>query len=132
MESAAGVAEGGRTGLTAFVVAVCFALALPFSNFFLAIPAAATGAVLVLVGVMMASSVGSINFNDMDEAIPAFVTMLLMPLCYSISDGIMIGVITYVVLHLLSFKKDGIRKISPTMAVLAVLFIAKYLFEALK
>lgn len=132
VESAAGVAEGGRTGLTAFVVAVCFALALPFSNFFLAIPAAATGAVLVLVGVMMASSVGSINFNDMDEAIPAFVTMLLMPLCYSISDGIMIGVITYVVLHLLSFKKDGIRKISPTMAVLAVLFIAKYLLEALK
>lgn len=132
VESAAGVAEGGRTGLTAFVVAVCFALALPFSNFFLAIPAAATGAVLVLVGVMMASSVGSINFNDMDEAIPAFVTMLLMPLCYSISDGIMIGVITYVVLHLLSFKKDGIKKISPTMAVLAVLFIAKYLFEALK
>lgn len=131
VESAAGVSEGGRTGLTAFVVACCFALALPFSSFFLAIPAAATGAVLVLVGVMMASSIGSINFSDMDEAIPSFMTMLLMPLCYSISDGIMIGVITYVVLHLLSFKKETIKKISPTMAVLAVLFIAKYVIAAI-
>ncbi len=131
VESAAGVSEGGRTGLTAFVVAVCFALALPFSTFFLAIPSSATGAVLVLVGVMMASSVGSINFTDMEEAIPAFMTMLLMPLCYSISDGIMIGVIVYVVLHLLSCKKETVKKISPTMAVLAVLFIGKYLFDAL-
>ncbi|MCQ2115603.1 MAG: NCS2 family permease [Bacteroidales bacterium] len=131
VESAAGVSEGGRTGLTALVVACCFALALPFSSFFLAIPAAATGAVLVLVGVMMASSIGSINFSDMDEAIPSFMTMLLMPLCYSISDGIMIGVITYVVLHLLSFKKETIKKISPTMAVLAVLFIAKYVIAAI-
>ena len=131
VESATGVSEGARTGLAAIVIAACFALSLPLSSFFLAIPSAATGAVLVLVGVMMANSIATIDFSRMEEAIPAFVTMLMMPFCYSISDGIMTGVIVYVVLHLLTFNREKIRMISPTMAVLAVLFLAKYVIQSI-
>ena len=112
IESASGVSEGGRTGLTSFVIAVCFAAALFFSPLFLAIPAAATGPVLFIVGVMMAAPVKSIDWEDYADAIPAFVTMLLMPLTYSISDGIMLGMITYVVLNALTGK---FKKISITM-----------------
>ena len=102
IESASGVSEGGRTGLTSFTIAICFAIALLFSPLFLAIPGAATGPVLFIVGVMMAAPVKEIDWEDYSEAIPAFVTMLLMPLAYSISDGIMLGLISYVFLNTLT------------------------------
>ena len=121
----AGVGEGGRTGLTAFVIACCFALALFFSPFFLAIPAAATGPALVIVGVMMCSNVMKVDWNDYCEAIPAFFTMILMPLCYSISDGIMLGIVMYVLMNICMGKK-GIEKVSPTMGVLAIIFVLRY------
>lgn len=123
IESASGVSEGGRTGLTSFTIAVCFAIALMFSPLFLAIPGAATGPVLFIVGVMMASPVRDIDWSDYSEAIPAFVTMLLMPLAYSISDGIMLGMITYTLLNALAGK---LKKVSVMMWVLAVLFILRY------
>ncbi len=123
IESASGVSEGGRTGLTSFTIAVCFAIALMFSPLFLAIPGAATGPVLFIVGVMMASPVRDIDWSDYSEAIPAFVTMLLMPLAYSISVGIMLGMITYTLLNALAGK---LKKVSVTMWILAVLFILRY------
>lgn len=130
VESASGVAVGGRTGLTAFVVAVCFALALFLSPLFLAIPAAATGPALVIVGVMMITHTTDIDWGDYTEAIPAFVTMLFMPLSYSISDGIMMGVIMYVLMKT-GIGMKGIRQISPTMWVLFVLFILRYVQRSL-
>lgn len=123
IESASGVSEGGRTGLTSFTIAVCFAIALLFSPLFLAIPGAATGPVLFIVGVMMAAPVKEIDWEDYSEAIPAFVTMLLMPLAYSISDGIMLGMISYVVINALTGK---FKKVSVTMWILAVLFVLRY------
>ena len=123
IESASGVSEGGRTGLTSFTIAVCFAIALMFSPLFLAIPGASTGPVLFIVGVMMASPVRDIDWSDYSEAIPAFVTMLLMPLAYSISDGIMLGMITYTLLNALAGK---LKKVSVMMWILAVLFILRY------
>ena len=104
VESAAGVEEGGRSGLTSFVTGICFALAIFFAPFFLAIPASATAPVLVLVGIMMMSSVVKINFNDYSEAIPAFMCIICMPLCYSISDGIIMGHLAYVILNILFGK----------------------------
>ena len=125
IESAAGVAEGGRTGLTSFTVAILFVLALFFSPISLAIPSAATGPVLVIVGVMMMSPVVNIDWEDYSEAIPALITMLLMPLAYSISEGILLGIISYVVINLVGGK---VKKLNPTICVLAVLFICKYIF----
>ena len=127
IESASGVAEGGRTGLTSFVVAVCFAIALLFSPVFLAIPGAATGAVLVIVGVMMMAPIRNIEWDDYSEAIPAFITAVMMPLAYSIAHGILLGMISYVVINACTGK---FKKISPTMWVLAVLFILRYIFMA--
>ncbi|MBR4782778.1 MAG: NCS2 family permease, partial [Bacteroidaceae bacterium] len=123
IESAAGVAEGGRTGLTAFTIVVCFALSLFFAPLFLAIPAAATGPVLVIVGVFMAAPIKNIDWSDYSEAIPGFITMMLMPLAYSISDGIMLGMISYVVVNAFSGK---VKKISVMLWILAILFIARY------
>ena len=125
VESAAGVGAGGRTGLTAFTTAVCFALALLFSPLFLAIPGAATAPALVIVGVMMMTPIVKIDWEDFSESIPAFICVLLMPVAYSISDGILIGVISYVVINACAGK---FKKISPTMWVLAALFILKYIF----
>ena len=125
VESASGVGVGGRTGLTAFSTAVCFALALFFSPLFLAIPSAATAPALIIVGVMMMSVVARIQWDDYCKAIPAFLTILIMPLAYSISDGILIGVISYVACHVVAGK---FREISMTMWVLAVLFVCKYIF----
>ena len=125
VESASGVGEGGRTGLTAFATAVCFALALFFSPLFLSIPSAATAPALIIVGVMMMPSVARIHWEDYCKAIPAFLTIILMPLCYSISDGILIGVISYVLCHAVAGK---FKEISITMWVLAILFICKYIF----
>ena len=125
VESASGVGEGGRTGLTAFSAAVFFGLALLFSPIFLAIPGAATAPALIIVGVMMMPSVKSIHWDDYCKAIPAFLTLIMMPLAYSISDGILIGVISYVLCHAVAGK---FKDISVTMWVLAVLFICKYIF----
>ena len=125
VESAAGVGEGGRTGLTAFSTAVCFALALFLSPLFLSIPSAATAPALIIVGVMMMPSIKRIHWDNYCKAIPAFLTIIMMPLCYSISDGILIGVISYVFTHAVAGK---FKEINPTMWVLAILFICKYLF----
>ena len=127
IESASGVAEGGRTGLTSFVIAACFAIALLFSPVFLAIPGAATGAVLVIVGVMMMAPIRNIEWDDYSEAIPAFITAVMMPLTYSIAHGILLGMLSYVVINAACGK---FKKISPTMWVLAVLFILRYVFMA--
>ncbi len=124
IESASGVAEGGRTGLTSFVIAICFAIALLFSPIFLAIPGAATGAVLVIVGVMMMSPIRNIDWGDYSEAIPAFITAIMMPLSYSIAHGILLGMISYVLINAFSGK---FKKISVTMWVLAVLFLLRYI-----
>ncbi|MBQ8501661.1 MAG: NCS2 family permease [Bacteroides sp.] len=124
VESAAGVNEGGRSGLTAFVTGICFLLALFFAPLFLAIPAAATTPVLVLVGLMMMSSVLKINFNDYAEAIPAFICVLLMPLTYSISEGIVLGHLSYILINLLS---GNYKKMTIGMYILAVFFLIKFL-----
>ena len=123
--SASGVTEGGRTGLTSFTVVVCFILALFFSPLFLAIPSAATGAVLVVVGVMMMSPIREIDWTDYSEAIPAFITATMMPLTYSIAHGILLGIIAYVVINACT---KNIKKISPAMWVLFVLFVLRYIF----
>ena len=124
LESAAGVNEGGRTGLTSFTTAVCLGLALFLSPLFLSIPAAATSAVLIIVGMMMLSPVVHIALDDYTEALPAFLCIVLMPLAYSIADGIIIGFISYVVINLLCGKRD---KISIPMYVMALLFSTKFL-----
>lgn len=123
VESAAGVNEGGRSGMTAFVTGICFLIALFFAPIFMAIPAAATTPVLVLVGLMMMSSVLRIDFNDYSEAIPAFLCVLLMPLTYSISDGIVFGHLSYVLINLLCGKR---KKLSIGMYILAAVFIFKF------
>ena len=125
VESAARVAQGGRTGLTAFVIACCFAVALFFSPLFLSIPSAATAAVLIIVGLFMLEPIKNIPLNDYAEAIPAFVCLILMPLAYSISDGILIGMIFYVLFNLMC---GNFKRITPTMYILAVMFILKYIF----
>ena len=125
VESAAGVGEGGRTGLTAFSTAVCFALALFFSPIFLSIPSAATAPALIMVGVMMMPSIKRIHWEDYCKSIPAFITIVMMPVAYSISDGILIGVISYVVTHAIAGR---FKEISVPMWVLAVLFVLRYIF----
>ena len=125
VESAAGVAQGGRSGLTAFFVAVCFAMALLFSPLFLSIPSAATAPALVIVGLLMLESIIKIPFNDFSESIPAFVCIIMMPLTYSISNGILLGMIAYVIINLIC---GNFKKISPVMYILAVLFILKHIF----
>ncbi|MBQ0024688.1 MAG: NCS2 family permease [Bacteroidales bacterium] len=125
VESSAGVGAGGRTGLTAFSTAVCFALALLFGPLFLAIPGAATAPALIIVGMMMLEPVAKIKWLNYRESIPAFLTLILMPMAYSISDGILIGMIAYVLLFALSGKH---KEISPAMWILAAVFILKYIF----
>ena len=125
VESAAGVAQGGRSGLTALVVAGCFAIALFFSPLFLSIPSAATAPALVLVGLMMMEPVTKIKFDDFAESIPAFICIIAMPLTYSISNGILIGMITYVLMNMIC---GNFKKITPVMYILAVIFILNYIF----
>ena len=125
VESASGVAQGGRSGLTAFAIACCFVITLFFSPLFLSIPAAATAPVLVIVGLLMLEPINRIDFGNYSESIPAFVCIITMPLAYSISDGILLGMISYVILNLLC---GNYKKITPTMYILAVLFILKYIF----
>lgn len=123
VESASGVGEGGRSGLTAFVTAVCFLLSLFFAPFFLSVPGAATAPVLILVGLMMMSSVLKVNFADYSEAIPAFICIIFMPLAYSISDGIVLGMISYVLINLLTGKY---KKLTIGMYILAAIFVLKF------
>ena len=125
VESSAGVGSGGRTGLTAFTTAICFAIALLFSGVFLSIPACATAPALIVVGMMMMQPVTKINWLNYRESIPAFLTLILMPSCYSISDGILLGCIAYVLMYAIGGKT---KQITPTMWVLAVLFTLRYIF----
>ena len=125
VESASGVSQGGRSGLTAFVIACCFAITLFFSPLFLSIPSAATAPVLIIVGLLMLEPVKHITFDDYTESIPAFICLIMMPMAYSISDGILLGMISYVLLNLISGK---FSKLTPTMYILAALFMMKYIF----
>ena len=124
VESAAGVAQGGRSGLTALVVGGCFVIAMFFSPLFLSIPSAATAPALIIVGLLMAEQIKNVDFDDFSESIPAFVCMLMMPLTYSISNGILIGMITYVLMNMICGK---FKKLSPAMYILAILFVLKYI-----
>ena len=127
VESASGVAEGGRTGLTSIVAGILFALSLLLSPIFLAIPSFATAPALIVVGYLMLTSVTKIDFNDMTEAIPCFIAIIAMPFMYSISEGISMGVISYVFINLITGKAKE-KKISVLMYVLAILFVLKYIF----
>ena len=130
-ESASGVNAGGRSGLTSFTTAMCFAVALLFAPLFLAIPGQATAAALILVGVMMMHDIRKVDFSDYVTGIPCFVCIVMMPLTYSISDGILMGVISYVLIHLLSGTlkdKDARNNMNWATILLAVLFICRYAF----
>lgn len=123
--SASGVAEGGRTGLTAIVVALLFLLSLFLSPLFLAIPSFATAPALIFVGFLMMESFLKVNFSEATEAIPAFIAAMMMPFAYSISEGIAFGVISYVIINLCGKKW---KKVHPVMIVLSILFILYYIF----
>ncbi|WP_163716008.1 NCS2 family permease [Mangrovibacterium lignilyticum] len=123
VESAAGVAEGGKTGLTALTTALLFALALFFSPIFLMIPGAATAPALILVGAMMMTPIKNISLDDYTESIPVFLTIIMMPLAFSIAEGIVFGMLSYVLLKVLTGKT---KDISPIMYVLAVLFVISF------
>lgn len=125
IESSSGVAQGGRSGLTAFTIALCFIAALFFAPFFLSIPAAATGPVLIIVGIMMFSSIKNLPLNDLTETLPAFVTIVVMPLAYSIADGILLGIISYALLKLISGRY---KELNWGIMILAVIFVLKYIF----
>ena len=125
VESSAGVAAGGRTGLSSVVTGLLFLVSIFFAPIFTAIPGFATAPALIFVGFLMVSSVIKIDFSDLTEAVPAYLCMLAMPLMYSIAEGIAMGVVSYVVINLLCGKA---KKTTPLMYVLAVLFICKYIF----
>ena len=125
VESSAGVAAGGRTGLSSVVTGLLFLVSIFFAPIFTAIPGFATAPALIFVGFLMVSSVIKVDFSDLTEAVPAYLCMLAMPLMYSIAEGIAMGVVSYVVINLLCGKA---KKITPLMYVLAVLFICKYIF----
>lgn len=127
VESASGVSEGGQTGLTAVTTAVLFGLSLFLSPIFLAIPSFATAPALVIVGFYMLTNVTNIDFDDKLEAIPSYICIIAMPFFYSISEGISMGIISYVALYLITGNAKK-KKISVLMYILAVLFILKYIF----
>lgn len=124
VESAAGVSEGGRTGLTALTTAGMFVLALLFSPLFIMIPGAATAPALVIVGLFMMSPIKKIELDDVTEAIPAFLTIIMMPFAYSIAEGIVFGMVSYVLINTLTGKW---KKVSPVMFILAILFVLKFI-----
>lgn len=124
IESASGIGEGGRTGLTAITTGVLFILSLLFAPLFVAIPTQATSAVLIIVGVMMAGSLNKIDFDDFTNAIPAFITFLFMPLTNSIGDGIIFGILSYTILKLATNRKD---EVNLSMIILSILFIIKFI-----
>ena len=127
VESASGVEAGGRTGLTALTTGILFLACMFIAPIAAIIPAPATSAALIYVGLLMIGGIKKINFDDMTDAIPAFLTILVMPLAYSISEGIAIGVVSWTLINLLSGKAKE-KKITPLMYVLTVLFILKYIF----
>ena len=126
VESASGVSQGGRSGLTAFVIGCCFVVTLFFSPLFLSIPSAATAPVLIIVGLLMIDPIKKLNLSDYTESIPAFICIITMPLAYSISAGILLGMISYVVINILCGK---FKKLSTTMYILAAIFILKYVAD---
>ncbi len=125
IESAAGIGEGGRTGLTAITTGLMFLVALFFAPIFTAIPTQATAPVLILVGVMMASSLTKIDFHDFTNAIPAFLTFAMMPLAYNIADGIIFGIISFTILKLATNKKE---EVNIYLIILSIIFILKFIF----
>ena len=127
VESSAGVTAGGRTGLTALTVAVLFLLSILFAPLFLAVPLFATAPALVIVGFSMFSSMLNIDFSDLSEAIPAFIAAVAMPFTYSISEGISMGIISYVIINLAS-GSYRYKKISVLMHILAIIFVLKYIY----
>ena len=126
IESASGIAEGGRSGMTAFVTGILFLLALLLSPIFLLIPSAATSGALVLVGVLMLDSVKKIELSDVTEAFPAFITMITMVLCYSIADGICLGILSYVIMKICTYR---FKSLNVVLCILAVLFLMKFIFD---
>lgn len=129
VESTAGVAEGGRTGLTAVTTGVCFLLALFLAPIAALIPGSATAAALIIVGVLMLQSIREIDFNDMVVAIPAFLTITMMPFTYNIANGISFGIVFYVVLALIAnLRTKGKYKVHWMMWVLAILIVLRYVF----
>ncbi len=126
VESAAGVAEGGKTGMTSLAVAAMFFLALFFTPLFTMIPAAASSSVLVIIGIFMMSPITKINFDDYTEFIPAFLTMIMMPLTYSIAEGIAFGMLSYVILKLATGK---FKELNIPMICIAILFILKFIYN---
>ncbi len=129
VESSAGVGAGGRTGLTSVVTGLLFLIAIFFAPVFTAIPGFATAPALIFVGFLMLSIVVKIEFEDFREAVPAYLTILCMPLMYSIAEGIAVGVVSYVVINVVcNLVSNDKKKITPLMYVLAVLFVCKYIF----
>lgn len=126
VESTAGISAGGRTGLTSLTTGLCFLLALFLSPVLGFVPSAATAPILIVVGVMMCGSLKDIDWHDMSLAIPSFITVICMPLFYSISDGLAFGFLSYVIVKIASGK---IKEIHPLMYVIVVLFIAKYVLS---
>lgn len=126
VESASGIAEGGRTGLTSFTTAALFTLALFFAPLFLLVPSAATTGALVMVGVFMLDAVPKIDLTDVSEALPAFITMITMVLTYNIAEGMALGMICYTLVKLLSGQW---RQISLTLAIVTVLLLLRYIFQ---
>jgi AGZA family xanthine/uracil permease-like MFS transporter len=126
VESASGIAEGGRSGLTALTTGILFIVALLLSPIFLLIPSAATSGALVMVGVLMIDSVKKIDLNDISEAFPAFITMVFMVLSYSIADGICFGILAYVMIKLFTNKRQDLNVM---LVILSILFIMKFIFE---
>ena len=127
VESSAGIAAGGRTGLTALTTGVLFLLALPFGPLFTSIPGFATAPALIFVGFLMISSVLKIDFDQWEEAVPAYLCLLVMPLAYSVSEGLSIGIISYVVIHV-CLGKAYMKKVTLLMYILCLLFVCKYIF----
>ena len=126
VESASGIAEGGRSGVTAFFVGILFLVSLFLSPIFMLIPSAATSGALVMVGVLMIDSVKKINLNDITESFPAFITMITMVLCYSIADGICLGILSFVFMKAFTAKwKD----LNLTLCILAVLFVLNFIIS---
>lgn len=125
VESASGIAEGGRSGLTSFTTGILFIIALFLSPLFMLIPSAATSGALVLVGVLMLDSVKRLNLADVSEAFPAFITMITMVLCYSIADGICLGILSFVILKLCTGKW---KQVNMTLVILSLIFIANFIF----
>lgn len=125
VESASGIAEGGKSGMTAFTVGVLFVISLFLSPIFLLIPSAATSGALVMVGVLMLDSIKEINLKDLSDSFPAFITMITMVLTYSIADGICLGILSYVVIKIFT---GNYKQLNATLCILSVLFILNFMF----